>query len=61
MTFLPVAVVAGWRVMRVRRLRERVRLAGGSILRRGRVKAVAEELAIIRLEQVLSLPSARWF
>ena len=61
MTFLPVAVVAGWRVMRVRRLRERVRLAGGSILRRGRVKAVAEESAIIRLEQVLSLPSARWF
>ena len=61
MTFLPVAVVAGWRVMRVRRLRERVRLAGGSIMRRGRVKAVAEELAIIRLEQVLSLPSARWF
>jgi hypothetical protein len=46
--------------MRVRRLRERVRLAGGSILRRGRVKAVAEELAIIRSEQVLALPIARW-
>jgi hypothetical protein len=44
----------------VRRLRERVRLAGGSILRRGRVKAVAEELAIIRSEQVLALPIARW-
>jgi hypothetical protein len=60
MTFCLVAVVAGWRVMRVRRLRERVRLAGGSSLRRGRVKAVAEELAIIRLEQVFALPSARW-
>ena len=45
--------------MRVRRLRERVRLAGGSILQRGRVEAVAEELAIIRLEQVLALPSTR--
>jgi hypothetical protein len=58
MTFYLVTV-AGRKMTGVRRLRVRLGLAGCSILQCGRVKTVAEELAIIQLKQVLALPSAR--